>query len=291
MTVTRLGVVIPPTGPWSEQRGWYRWAEDVGYDAAYTYDHLTHPTAPGQWLSHGVATLTAAAAATERIEVGTLVASATLHTPVELARAAMTVQDVADGRLVLGLGAGSPLCAEADRGERPTPREMADRFADLVAGYRAVLAGETAWQGEHTSFAGLETLPRPAGAADPFLLLAGHGPRALRLVVEHGDGWNTYGGPGSTTFEDEEFWALLGEQSSRVDALLSEAGRAPGSLRRSLLLGFGRVQPATSPSAYVAAAERAGDLGFDELVVYGPGSTAGMGSAPAVHEQALARLR
>ncbi|MCW2820074.1 MAG: class flavin-dependent oxidoreductase [Marmoricola sp.] len=291
MTVARLSVVIPPTGPWREQREWYRWAEDVGYDAAYTYDHLTHPTAPGQWLSHGVATLTAAAAATERIEVGTLVASATLHTPVELARAAMTVQDVAGGRLVLGLGAGSPMCAEADRGERPTPRQMAGRFADLVVGYRAVLAGETSWQGAHTSFSGLETLPRPAGVPDPFLLLAGHGPRALRLVVEHGDGWNTYGGPGSTTLEAEDFWRLLTEQSGRVDGLLASSGRDPGSLRRSLLLGFGRVQPATSASAYVAAAERAGDLGFDELVVYGPGSTAGTGSEPAVHEQALARLR
>ncbi len=287
----RLGVVVPPTGPWAEQRRWYAWAEEVGYDTVYTYDHLTHPTAPGQWLSHGIATVTAAAAVTERIEVGTLVASATLHTPVELARAAITVQDVAGGRFVLGLGAGSPLCAEADRGERPTPGQMATRYADLVEGYRAVLSGDTTWTGRETSFAGLETLPRPEGLADPFLLLAGHGPRALRLVVEHGDGWNTYGGPGSTSLEDQDFWALLEQQSARVTELLASAGRAPASLRRSLLLGFGTVRPTTSVGEYVAAAERAAHLGFDELVVYGPASTAGMGSDPGVHEQALSRLR
>ena len=133
--------------------------------------------------------------------------------------------------------------------------------------------------------------PRPDGVADPFLLLAGHGPKALRLVVEAGDGWNTYGGPGSTQLEAADFWALLGEQSARIDSLCEGTGRDPGTLRRSLLLGFGQVRPATSVASYAESAERAAELGFDELVVYGPESPAGMGSDPTVHEQALERIR
>src|SRR5690348_17360011 len=59
-------------------------SEDVGYDVAYVYDHLTHPTAAGGWLADGWSILAAAAATTTRIELGTLVASATLHSPVAM---------------------------------------------------------------------------------------------------------------------------------------------------------------------------------------------------------------
>jgi alkanesulfonate monooxygenase SsuD/methylene tetrahydromethanopterin reductase-like flavin-dependent oxidoreductase (luciferase family) len=294
MSISRLGVVLPPTGSWQDQASEYRWAEEVGYDVAYTYDHLTHFTMPGDFLAEGFASLSAAAAITQRIEVGTLVASATLHSPVALARLAATIDDISGGRLVLGLGAGSPRCARADRDEQPTPGEMFERFRDVVLGYRAVMGGASEWSGHTRSFSGLETSPLPeVEGQPPFLMLAAHGPKALRLTVEHGDGWNTYGGPGSTTLEPEEFWAEIGIQGQRFEAACAAAGRDPASLRRSLLLGFGTVIPAASLASYVESAERAGDLGFDELVVYGPHSSGGerFRTDPAVHEQAIARLR
>src|SRR3954454_12403852 len=108
MTDMRLCVVMPQTRPWREVAAEFTWAEELGYDVAYGYDHLTHPTAAGGWLADGFTTLAAAAGATERIELGPLVASGTLHSPVALARLAATVQDISDGRLVLGLGAGAP---------------------------------------------------------------------------------------------------------------------------------------------------------------------------------------
>lgn len=291
MALDRISLVIPPVGPWREQVGWYRWAEDVGYDVVYTYDHLTHVTAPGQWLGEAFTTLTAASAATERIGLGTLVASAVLRTPVVLARVAMTVQDITGGRLVLGLGMGSPTCALADHGRRDEIGEMSARFADVLHGYLAVLGGATDWEGRTISFHGLETTAMPEGAQAPELMVAAHGPRALALAAAHADSWNTYGGPGSTSLEAEEFWSLLRAQMSRFTDECRTAGRDPRSVRRSLLLGFGRVRPTTSVDEYVAAAERAAELGFDELVVYGPESSAGMGSDPGVHERALARLR
>lgn len=291
MALDRIGVVIPPVGSWREQERWYRWSDGVGYDVVYTYDHLTHATAPGMWLSEAFTTLTAAAGATERIRLGTLVASAVLRTPVALARVAMTVQDITGGRLVLGLGAGAPTCALADHGRRPTPREMSARFADVVRGYTAVLDGRTDWEGTTLSFHGLETTPAPPGTPRPELLLAAHGPRALALAASHADTWNTYGGPGSTALSPDEYWDLLARQVDGFTRACAEAGRAPADVRRSLLLGFGQVRPTTSADAYLAAAERAAALGFDELVVYGPDSPAGMDSDPAVHERALSRLR
>jgi alkanesulfonate monooxygenase SsuD/methylene tetrahydromethanopterin reductase-like flavin-dependent oxidoreductase (luciferase family) len=291
MALERISLVVPPVGAWREQQRTYRRADDLGYDVVYTYDHLTHFTAPGQWLSEAFTTLTAAAAATSRIRLGTLVASAVLRSPVALARVAMTVQDITDGRLVLGLGMGAPDCALADHGRRETVGEMSARFADVVRGYRAVLDGATDWQGATTSFGGLATTPAPEGVEPPELVLAAHGPKALALAAQYADGWNTYGGPGTTELEGDEFWDLLSRQTARFEAACAETGRETGEVRRSLMLGFGRVRPTDSVDAYLAAAERAEQQGFRELIVFGPDSPAGMGSDPAVHEKALRRLR
>lgn len=288
----RLGVVIPQTRPWRELSQDFGWAEDVGYDVAFTYDHLTHPTAAGSWLADGFSVLAAAAATTAEIGIGTLVASATLHSPVALARLAATTDDIAGGRLVLGLGAGSPRCSAADRGESPTPGEMSRRLADVVAGYAAVFEGATDWEGATRTFGGLQTTATPPGGSPPFLMLAAHGPKAIDLTVRYADAWNTYGGPAAVTLEPEDYWQAVAAQAAKVDAACTAAGRDPASLRRSLLLGYGTVRPTDEVAAYVGAAERARDLGFDELVVYGPGAPGeAFTSDPAVHAAAIARIK
>lgn len=266
----RLGVVVTPVRPWVRLAEDFHAMEEVGYDVAYVYDHLTHPTAAGQWLGEAFSTLAAAAGVTREMELGTLVASATLHSPVSLARRAATVQDVSGGRLVLGLGAGSPRCAMADRGEEMTPAQMFARLRDVVEGMAAVWEGATAWDGATRSFSGLQTTALPEGAAHPFLMLAAHGPRALRLTARHADGWNTYGGPASVDLAEDAYWSLLEEQVGRVAEACAESDRDPATLRKSLLLGYGTVRPTASVAAYDDAIGRAIELGFDELVVYGP---------------------
>lgn len=279
--------MVPPIHPWSVLDGDVRWAEQVGYDTLYVYDHLTHPTVPGRWLGEAFATLAAAAGATERIGLGTLVASATLHSPVSLARRAGTVQDVSGGRLVLGLGAGSPRCAAADRGDDMTAKQMVDRLEDVVVGLQAVWEGATEWTGRTRSFRGLETTALPQGVTRPPLVLAAHGPRTLRLAARYADAWNTYGGPEAVALEPGEYWALIARQCARMDDICAEAGR---SVPRSLLLGYGQVRPADSVPSYLEAIERAGELGFDELVVYGPQHEGDpFASDAAVHERVLAR--
>lgn len=290
MSLRRLGVLLPPIGPWSAQRAAYRWAEEVGYDVVYTADHLTHPLMPGLWLGEAFTSLTAAAAVTDRIRLGTLVASSTFRTPVALARIAMSVQDISGGRLVLGLGMGAPFCTVADRGVQAPIREMSERFADVVTGYRAVLDGVNEWQGDVLSFGGLETAARPDGVPSPELLLAGHGPRALALAAAHADTWNTYGGPGTAELDGDEFWELIGRQAADFTDACEREGRDPGTVRRSLLLGFGRVQPAADVDTYLHAAERAETLGFDELVVQSSDWTEGTPSGLEAHERALDRL-
>lgn len=291
VSLDRLGLLIPPAGPWSAQASGYRWAEEVGYDVVYTADHLTHPTFPGLWLGEGFTVLAAASAVTERIQLGTLVASAAFRTPVPLARIAMTTQDISGGRLVLGLGMGAPFCAMADRGVSGSLGELSTRFVDVVHGYLAAVDGATEWQGDAMSFGGLETAAIPDGATAPELLLAGHGPRSLALAAAYADTWNTYGGPGAAQLEANEFWQLITHQIDAFARACEGQGRDPGDVRRSLLLGFGKVLPTTSVDSYLTAVERAAELGFDELVVYGAHWAAGTPSDVEVHEQALARLR
>ena len=287
----RLSVVIPQIRPWRQLAEDFRAMEALGYDAAYVYDHLTHPTAVGRWLADGFTTLAAAACITERIELGTLVASATMHSPVSLARRAATVQDVSGGRLVLGLGAGSPREALADRGETVTARQMFERLDDVVTGLAAVWEGTSDWTGGTRSFTGLQTVPLPQGATRPFLLLAAHGPKALALAAARADGWNTYGGPAAVELDPEAYWETVRAQAERFSEACSAIGRDPKEPRRSLLLGYGTVQPTQSVTAYDEAVGRAGELGFDEVVVYGPFGEPGdlFWSDAAVHAEVLAR--
>lgn len=281
------------TRPWRELAEDFVRIEAMGYDVAYVADHLTHPLMPGRWLGDGATVLAAAATRTRHLGLGTLVASAAYRTPVPLARLAATLDDVTDGRLVLGLGAGSAACVRADRNADVTPAQLARRYADVVAGLAAVWAGERAWSGTELAFSDVETLPLVPGRRAPFLLLAAHGEAGLDLVARYGDGWSTYGGPTSTTLPAEEYWALLGAQRDRLHAACDRHDRDPAGLRRSLLLGFGTVHPLGSPAAYVDAVRRAEDLGFDEVVVYWSDGAAGsrFWSDPRTHEQALATLR
>jgi hypothetical protein len=88
-----------------------------------------------------------------------------------------------------------------------------------------------------------------------------------------------------------EYWSVVAAVAAGLVDACEVAGRDPAELRRSLLLGYGTVRPTASVSAYVEAAERAAGLGFDELVVYGPGGEGDpFASDPEVHAEALRRL-
>jgi alkanesulfonate monooxygenase SsuD/methylene tetrahydromethanopterin reductase-like flavin-dependent oxidoreductase (luciferase family) len=102
----RLSTVILPTRRWHEggRDQWQR-AEELGFHTAYTYDHLSwrNTFRDGPWFG-AVPTLTAAATATARMRLGTLVTSPNFRHPVTLAKELITLDDVSDGRITLGIG-------------------------------------------------------------------------------------------------------------------------------------------------------------------------------------------
>src|SRR5688500_5804313 len=102
----RIGVVILPDLRWPEARERWRRAEQLGLDHAWTYDHIAWgELRDAPWFG-SVPLLAAVAASTDRIRIGTLVASPNFRHPVPFARELLALDDISGGRLTVGLGSG-----------------------------------------------------------------------------------------------------------------------------------------------------------------------------------------
>jgi alkanesulfonate monooxygenase SsuD/methylene tetrahydromethanopterin reductase-like flavin-dependent oxidoreductase (luciferase family) len=102
----RLGVLILPEFGWRTAQSVWRRAEELGVAHAWTYDHLAWRSFRDSAWFASIPTLTAAAIATERLRVGTLVASPNFRHPVPFAKELVTLDDISRGRLTLGIGSG-----------------------------------------------------------------------------------------------------------------------------------------------------------------------------------------
>ncbi|WP_172382896.1 LLM class flavin-dependent oxidoreductase [Streptomyces sp. MNP-20] len=273
----RLSTVILPVTRWHEggRERWQR-AEELGFHTAYTYDHLSWRTfRDGPWFG-AVPTLTAAAAATERIRLGTLVTSPNFRHPVTLAKELITLDDVSNGRITLGIGAGgngfdATALRRAD--EEPwTPRERADHFGEFLPLLDRLLTEDAVtYEGEH--YAAHEARNIPGCVQRPRLpfAVAATGPRGLRLAARYGQAWVTTGDPKifATGTPEESLEAIRG-QVDRLGAACEQTGRDPGELDKILLTGFTPDRPLESFDAFVEFAGKHAALGFDEIVLHWP---------------------
>lgn len=145
-------------------------AEEMGYERVGVWDSPALYREP--WI-----TLAAIAGATERIAIGTWVTNPLTRHPVVTASAAATLDDLAPGRVVLGIGTGD----SGVYGLAGTAAPLA-YLAEYVTAVRSLLADGTArWQGRQL------TLPWGSGRRVP-VIVAAHGARALRVAAEVGDG-------------------------------------------------------------------------------------------------------
>ena len=170
-------------------------AERAGVRAVWTYDHLTWPLlADNPWYG-AVPLLAAAALRTERVRLGTLVASPNFRHPVPFAKELMTLDQLSGGRLDVGLGVGTrartPPCWGSRRGPRP---ERAARFAEWL-GLLDRLLREPVTTAEGEWFTAVDAHQLPGCAQSPRLpfTVAAAGPKALRLAARYGQAWVTYG--------------------------------------------------------------------------------------------------
>ena len=289
----RLGALVLQQQPWLDAASTWREIERLGFDTGYVADHLTHSTVAGRWWADGWTTLAAAAGVTDRLVLGTLVASAAVRSPTVIARCAATLQDISGGRFVLGLGSGLAADALADRGEELTGQDLWHRYAETVSAIRALWTGSTTWSGSSVAVHGVLPSAHAPGQLHPKIVLAAGGPRGFDLVAKQGDGWVTYGGPALADLECDGWWAAVEGQSTQVTRACERIMRDPVSIRRVVLMGYGAYRPLESDDALAYAVERAESAGFDEVVVYAPMGQRGdpYWCDPEVFESAVSSVR
>jgi alkanesulfonate monooxygenase SsuD/methylene tetrahydromethanopterin reductase-like flavin-dependent oxidoreductase (luciferase family) len=268
----RIGIVILPDDRWSVAgRRWQR-AEQYGFDHAWTYDHLGwRDLVDGPWFG-AVPTLTAAAMVTRRIRLGTFVASPNFRHPAAFAREVTTLDDISEGRLLLGLGAGGTGFDSTVLGQEPlAPGRRVDRFAEFVELLGAIVAGKstTRW-GEHFTAVDARSKPGPVQQPRPPFLIAANGRRTMELAARLGDGWVTTGPAADSA---EAWWRGVADLSARFDAALDTAGRPRDAIPRYLSLDASPVYSMTSLDAFTDAVGRAAGLGFTDAVTHWPRAT------------------
>lgn len=243
---------LPGATAWPVIRDAARHAEAAGIDSLWVYDHLLFrmPDEPEDGIHEAFTILAAVAAVTERALLGSLVFATSFRHPAVFAKMAATLDEVAGGRLILGLGCGW---------HEPEYRAFGLPFDHRVARFEEALAVMTPLlRGERVTYAGRWTRADDAVLIPPPvrpsrlpgripLLVAARGERMLRLTARHADAWNAawFGLP------DERFTARLAELRAACDA----EGRDPATLEATagVIVDAKGDIPASAPFRPLAA--------------------------------------
>jgi F420-dependent oxidoreductase-like protein len=229
--MTAIGIMIEG----QDGLNWPRWqrilktAEDFGFQCVFRSDHYANANPPEKdsletWVSH-----TYAASHTQRIEFGNLVCPTTFRHPAMTVRMAAQVDDLSNGRLVLGLGAGWNEYEHRKFGvpfyDVPTRYELLTDALEITM--RLLMSdGPVSYAGKHFSLDDAILLPRPKRPGGPPILIGGNGPRrTLPLAAKYADEWNG-------VFISPEVYK---ERSTLLDELLKQHGREPSEVKRSLM--------------------------------------------------------
>lgn len=269
----RLSTVILPTFRWAEARSIWRRAEELGFHAAYTYDHLTWRSFRDRDWFGSLPTLTAAAAATSRIRLGTLVTSPNFRHPVTLAKELITLDDISNGRLTLGIGAGGQGFDATALGQQAwSPGERSRRFGEFVGLLDQLLTQPTV-TADGSFYAAREARNLPGCTQQPRLpfAIAATGPKGLALAAKYGQAWVTYGDPnGPDQVAAEDCPEIIASQLSKLERACAAHDRDPAVLGKILLQGSTKENPLESVSAFVDYAGRYAELGMTEIVLHWP---------------------
>lgn len=248
--------------PWDELVRRVRFAEELGFDGAWGFDHFQpmYGEGPGETFE-GMTTLAALAGLTSRIRLGLLVTGVTYRHPSVLAAQAMTIDHASHGRLDLSLGAAWFDKEHHELGiPFPPLGERFDLLEDALEILTRLFTGEiVSYDGKVVSLRDARLRPVPVQQPRPPIWIGGTGPtRTLPLVARHADVWHAWGTPKS-----------LAGANARVDELAAEAGRAPSDIMRAGSLSLDDLDTARRH------AEGWRDAGYGYLVCGWPEAGAG----------------
>lgn len=221
---------------WTHWQKIARLVENAGFVGLFRSDHFTNSEPPDVESLDLWTSLTWLASNTKRIEFGSLVTPFSFRHPVHTARMAAAVDDLSDGRLILGLGAGWNEREHHLFGfDLLEPNARFDRFEEGMKVVTRLLQSEepVTFEGRYYQLRGATLLPRPQRPGGPRILIGGNGvKRTLSYVVRYANEWNC------VSLIPQDFSRL----NTRLDEMLTEAAREPASVRRSMMTGcvFGK---------------------------------------------------
>ena len=214
---------------WARWRRLVRAVEDFGFAGLYRSEHFTNPTGPNRDALELWSSLTWLADHTSRIEFGPLVSPVSFRHPVITAWTAAAVDELAGGRLRLGLGAGWQ-----EREHRTYGFDLLDtdrRFARFEEGLEVIIRllrnkEPVSFDGEFYRLHDVVLMQSSTITGSLPIVIGGNGPnRTLPLVARYADEWNAVFVPAKR----------FAELSTRLDDLIRAAGRSPERVRRTLM--------------------------------------------------------
>lgn len=216
---------------WPELRARVAWAEEVGFESAWVFDHFTalYGDRKGPCLEAWTL-LAALGAATTRIRLGALVTGVTYRHPSLLAAEAVTVDHVSAGRLDIGLGAA---WHEQEHGrlgfDFPPTRERTERLDETVQIIKGLLSRDDFdFDGRHYRLQRAFYRPRPVQQPHPPIWIGAGGAKVmLPLAARHADVWHGFGSVSE-----------LARKSAVIDRAAEAAGRDPAEIGRSTNLSI-----------------------------------------------------
>ncbi|HET9728328.1 MAG TPA: LLM class flavin-dependent oxidoreductase, partial [Acidimicrobiia bacterium] len=204
--------------------------EELNFDWISIWDHFYAADASGDpHCLEAIASHAALAATTSKVTCGSLVYSAGYRHPAVLANAMATLDQLANGRIVLGLGGGW-LQNEYDAYGLPfgTPGERLRMLDEYIQCVRGLLTQErTTFDGMFFQLRDAQCEPKPVQTRLPIWIGGGGEKVTLRIAAEHADGWNV-------PFIAPDAWA---HKAHVLDMHCEKLGRDPASITKSVNVG------------------------------------------------------
>jgi F420-dependent oxidoreductase-like protein len=220
--------------PWQDILEAAEYAERTGWHGVWIADHFmaNGDEGVGVPVNECMALLAALASRTERVRLGSMVLGNTYRHPAVVANQAATVDQISNGRFVLGVGAGWQVNEHEVYGiELPPTRELLARFDEACQVFKGLFTQERAdFDGKYYQLACAPLEPKPAAMP---LLIGGSGEKVtLGIVAKYADEWNHWGLPETAVHKGSVFRGHC-----------EKLGRDPGTVRRSTQALFDVVVP------------------------------------------------
>jgi alkanesulfonate monooxygenase SsuD/methylene tetrahydromethanopterin reductase-like flavin-dependent oxidoreductase (luciferase family) len=259
-----VGVQTPTQRPWPELLAQWAWLEEIGFDSLWLADHYVPPFKLEGPIFEPWTLLSGLAVGTKRVRLGVLVSCNTFRHPPLVAKEAVTIDHISDGRLEFGLGAGWFVPEHEMFGVPfPSNTELVQRFQEAVEICHLLFTQDiTSYEGRYYQLRDAPFRPPPLQRPRIPFTLGAHGPRMMRIVARYADRWNSNGS-----------MAEMAARGQLLDEACATFGRDPSEILRSHLYVpalMPEERPWDSPEALRDFLGRLEEAGIREAILQIP---------------------